>query len=174
LLTDTVGFISNLPHSLVDAFRATLEEALMADLLLVVLDASDPAVNQQYRTVMAVLDDIGAADSNKLILLNKCDLTDNRVELAALEQDFPDAVNVSAKTRQGFSVLAERIETELLGTEGDYFIPNDRQELLREIRQHGSLLSASWEDDGIRIRARVRGKTAALLESFVQTGATGQ
>jgi GTP-binding protein HflX len=166
LLTDTVGFISNLPHLLVDAFRATLEEALVSDLLLVVLDAADPAIRQQYQTVMAVLADIGAADKRKLILLNKYDLTTGMLDIAALRQTFPDAMPISAKTGDGFAELGLRIEALLLGKQGEYFIPPDRQDLLPEIRKTGSIISVSWEDAGIRICALVQGKTESLLEPY--------
>ena len=114
LLTDTVGFISNLPHSLVNAFKSTLEEARSASLILLVLDASDEKAESQYGTVVKVLEEIGAGETPRLIVLNKIDrLEEGSPELANLTALFPEAVQVSAKTRTGFETLAEKIASSL-------------------------------------------------------------
>ena len=106
LLTDTVGFISNLPHSLVNAFKSTLEEAIRARLILLVLDAADPNVEAQYGTVIQVLREIGAEDIPKIILLNKIDLLAPAApEINRLQELFPQAIKISAKSRQGFDEL---------------------------------------------------------------------
>ncbi|MBQ6782103.1 MAG: GTPase HflX [Treponema sp.] len=114
LLTDTVGFISNLPHSLVNAFKSTLEEAQHAQLILVVLDASDEKAESQYTTVVKVLEEIRANHTPRIIVLNKIDaLSDDTTPLARLTALFPDAVQVSAKTHAGFDLLFARINKEL-------------------------------------------------------------
>ena len=118
LLTDTVGFISNLPHSLVNAFKSTLEEARSASLILLVLDASDEKAEAQYSTVVKVLEEIGAGETPRLIVLNKLDrLEEGSPELANLAARFPDAIQVSAKTHAGFETLAERIADALFAQE---------------------------------------------------------
>ena len=107
LLTDTVGFISNLPHTLIDAFKSTLEEAARADLLLIVLDSSDQNAISQYQTVMEVLTETNAGDKEKIIVLNKVDkTTEDNLIMKTLETEFPNAIKVSAKEKIGFLELA--------------------------------------------------------------------
>ncbi|MBQ6567657.1 MAG: GTPase HflX, partial [Treponema sp.] len=106
LLTDTVGFISKLPHTLIDAFKSTLEEASFADLLLVTVDAGDPDCIKQYTQVLKVLAEIGADKIDRIVLLNKADKLDgDEVRTAQLEAAFPGAIRTSAKTGAGFDSL---------------------------------------------------------------------
>ncbi len=115
LFTDTVGFISNLPHSLVDAFKSTLEETLYADILLIVIDASDEKAFEQYEVVLKVLEETGASDKKKIIVLNKTDLIkDDAVKISCLREAFPDSVEISVKERQGLENLLERIRSDLI------------------------------------------------------------
>ena len=113
LLTDTVGFISNLPHQLIDAFKSTLEEAELADALLIVIDASDPNAPEQAKTVKKVLEEIGANEKESLVVLNKIDAVEAAAQqgeagmpvlesraLEALRSDFPDAIETSAVTKK--------------------------------------------------------------------------
>ncbi len=130
LLTDTVGFISNLPHQLIDAFKSTLEEAALADALLIVIDASDPNALEQARTVRAVLQEIGADQKKALVALNKIDALEEGAaapaitvnqngaaapavlasqQVAALRADFPDALEISAKSGAGLKELKAAI-----------------------------------------------------------------
>ena len=113
LLTDTVGFIDGLPHNLVDAFKSTLEEAALADLLLIVLDSSDPAVESQYQTVLQVLTEINADTVPCLILLNKTDLIPNDAHLSRLKQAFPGSIPISVKNKTGFTELKTAISEKL-------------------------------------------------------------
>lgn len=113
LLTDTVGFISHLPHSLVNAFKSTLEEAQHADIILLVLDAGDEHAESQYATVVSVLEEIAASQKPRIIVLNKIDtLSDADPRLAHLRSLFPDAIEVSAKNRTGFDKLLVRLYDE--------------------------------------------------------------
>ena len=117
LLTDTVGFISNLPHQLIDAFKSTLEEAALADALLLVLDSSDPNALDEAATVLSVLEQIGAGDKPRLVVLNKIDVTQGGFEgseslcgnLSALKERFPDALEASAKNKAGLDLIKERV-----------------------------------------------------------------
>ena len=156
LLTDTVGFVSNLPHSLVDAFKSTLEEAVQAQLLLVVVDASDPAAVDQYNTVCQVLEEIGAVDNKRLVVLNKCDqLEPLDLRRAALQTSFPQAIEVSATTGAGLSQLMEAIANELAGKAATYRLPLDQAHILNQIRQQGMILEEQWLDDCILLTARI-------------------
>lgn len=123
LLTDTVGFISNLPHSLVNAFRSTLEEAAYADLLLIVLDSYDPNALLHYETILQVLDEIKADKNKSIIVLNKIDNytnapeddNDSKFYLARIEKKFPDHVKVSTLDGQGIDELKSLIYKKISG-----------------------------------------------------------
>jgi GTP-binding protein HflX len=116
LLTDTVGFIRRLPHDLVDAFRATLEEAALSDILIHVLDASDPALDSCFRTTMAVLGDLKADRLPMIIALNKIDKITAPGVLEALQKQYPGAIPISAKDRRGLDELERRLETMVYST----------------------------------------------------------
>lgn len=109
MLSDTVGFVKNLPHHLVASFRATLEEAVHSDLLLIVLDVSQPRARQMLQTVFEVLDDVGAADPKRLVVLNKIDLVEHAGDILVFEKEFPDCISISAKTGRGMDLLVERV-----------------------------------------------------------------
>jgi len=168
LLTDTVGFISNLPHHLVDAFKSTLEEAVDADLLLLVLDASDENADFQYETVCDVLDDIGASDNPRLILLNKVDKGDEKGTLTALRHKFPDAICISAKDETGFLELKDKIYEMVFGDIADYILPVTQVVLINELRKAGCIQSEEWLDDGVHITARATGRLLALISPYAK------
>ena len=156
LLTDTVGFISRLPHTLIDAFKSTLSQAEKADLLILVLDSSDKNIFFEYETVLSVLKEIGADEKEKLIVLNKIDLVDDELFLSELKLKFPDSVCVSAKTRAGFEKLSEKISEKLLGDIKLFFIPLENHDILKIFRSKGVILKELWLDDGILISARCK------------------
>lgn len=156
LLTDTVGFISRLPHTLIDAFKSTLSQAEKADLLILVLDSSDKNIFFEYETVLSVLKEIGADEKEKLIVLNKIDLVDDELFVSELKLKFPDSVCVSAKTRVGFEKLSEKISEKLLGDIKLFFIPLENHDILKIFRSKGVILKELWLDDGILISARCK------------------
>ena len=167
LLTDTVGFISNLPHSLIDAFKSTLAEAEQADLQLIVIDASDSQAKFQYDTVIQVLKEIKAEHNNRLIVLNKWDsVKEKEIDQAELQLLFPDAVKVSARTHEGFDQLSERISEKLLGAMNEYEIPAEEQDILRQIRANGVISEENWLDSFVVLKARISGRTAAIAEKY--------
>lgn len=167
LLTDTVGFISNLPHSLIDAFKSTLAEAEQADLQLIVIDASDSQAKFQYDTVIQVLKEIKAEQNNRLIVLNKWDaVKEKEINQAELQLLFPDAVKVSARTHEGFDQLSERISEKLLGAMNEYEIPAEEQDILRQIRANGVISEENWLDSSVILKARISGRTAAIAEKY--------
>jgi GTP-binding protein HflX len=109
LLTDTVGFVRRLPHRLVEAFRATLEESVLAEFLIHVLDVSQPEVLKQYRTTMDVLGELGANTKRMIIAFNKVDRLHERSPLEPLRHQFPDAHFISTHTGEGIDGLLEHM-----------------------------------------------------------------
>lgn len=167
LITDTVGFISNLPHHLIDAFKSTLEEAVFADLLLIVLDSADSNALFHYETVCNVLEDIGADKNPKLILLNKIDKAeDNPETLNKLRMRFPDAICISAKEEIGFLELKDKIYELLYGELASYIIPPTQTLLINELKKSGCILEEEWLDDGVHIKARTTGRLLALVSPY--------
>ena len=167
-LTDTVGFISNLPHHLINAFKSTLEEAVDADLLLLVLDSSDPDAEFQYETVCSVLEDIGADKNPRILLLNKIDKDDGNGNslLQTLRLKYPDAIPVSAKEEFGFEDLKLKIYETVYGEPGDYIVPSCQSVLINELRKSGCISKEEWLDDGVHITARATGRLFALLSPY--------
>ena len=164
-LTDTVGFVRNLPHELVEAFRSTLEEVAGADLVVHVVDAAHPDPLGQVAAVRTVLADIpGALEVPELIALNKADLVDG-VALAALRTRLPGAVAVSARTGRGLEELRERIEAMLPRPDVavDVVVPYSRGDLVARVHADGEIESIDYGPEGTRVRARVDAPLAAEL-----------
>ncbi len=165
IVTDTVGFIHKLPHQLVDAFRATLEEVNRADVLLEVVDAADAHIEEHRATVQTVLDELGAGDKPRLLVLNKADL----VERAALDGSgtapvIAGAVLVSALTGFGMDALRAEIAVVLasLWVDTDVRIPYAAGELLARVRERGTVEIEYGERD-VRIHGRVAPSLAGEL-----------
>ena len=169
LLTDTVGFVRNLPHRLVEAFKATLEEAVLADFLIHVLDATSPEIERFHRTTLEVLDELGAEGKPTITVLNKIDLVEDPEQIASLARMFPDALRVSAFTRAGLdqlldacsAVLADRVRCL------DYRIPQQRADLVGLLHRDAKVLSTDYEGNDILVRAVVPPMLAGRLEAFV-------
>ncbi|HAK68064.1 MAG TPA: GTPase HflX [Treponema sp.] len=158
LITDTVGFISNLPHTLIDAFRSTLEESALADALILVVDSSDDSCEAQYTQVLKVLEEIKAHDIPRIVVLNKIDrIKDDDVRLSHLETAFPGALKVSAHTGEGFEELLSRMKEILLGSLENYIVPSTRADLVELVRKNGTIESEEWLDDGVHLNARIPG-----------------
>ncbi len=115
MLSDTVGFVRDLPHHLVASFKATLEEAVHSDLLLIVLDVSHQRAAQQLDTVLVTLDDIGATDQQRLVALNKVDLLEHNGELLLMQRQVPDSIPISARRGTGIGDLADRVREAMRG-----------------------------------------------------------
>ena len=172
-LTDTVGFVRNLPHELIEAFRSTLEEVAGADLVLHVVDAAHPDPLSQVAAVRTVLSEIpGALDVPELIVLNKTDLAD-AVTLAALRTGLPGAVAVSARTGEGIEELRARIEQMLPHPQVsiDVVVPYSRGDLVSRIHAEGEIDTIDYVETGTHVVARVGAALAAEIEGAA-TGAT--
>jgi GTP-binding protein HflX len=166
-LTDTVGFVRHLPHQLVDAFRSTLEEVGAADLLLHVVDGSDPDPLGQIEAVRIVLADIDAAAVPEVIVVNKVDAM-SEDDVLALRQALPGAVWVSARTGQGMEALRRTIAERLPrpDVDVDVLVPYGRGDLVARVHRDGEVLGESHEPGGTRLTARVDGALAAALQQF--------
>jgi GTP-binding protein HflX len=169
LLTDTVGFIRKLPHQLVDAFGATLEETLRADLLLHVLDASalPDEMEAMRRAVEAVLQEIGAGESPRALVLNKVDLIDEQAR-HELRLRHPEAVLLSAATGEGLDELGSRIEQELRHTlcPIELLVPYANGGELAELHELAGELARSDTPEGVRVRALVPSRVASRFARF--------
>jgi GTPase len=173
LLTDTVGFIRKLPHALVDAFSATLEEAMGADLIVHVADASVPEddLHEMLSAVDDVLGEIGAGDRPRLLALNKADLLDEE-RRRALSFRFPQAVQVSSVTGDGLDELREAIEARFLATlrPMDLLLPYEEGGTLSELHDLAGELERTDTAEGVRVKARVPAAAAPRFERFEQNG----
>jgi GTP-binding protein HflX len=166
-LTDTVGFVRNLPHQLVEAFRSTLEEVADSDVVLHVVDASHPDPGSQLATVRDVIGEVGARDIPEIVAFNKADLADDsqRILLRSLA---PQAIFVSARTGEGVEELQAAISALLPkpSIELDLLIPYERGELISALHDHGTILSTDYEETGTRVRALVTEELASTLRQF--------
>nr|WP_141680059.1 MULTISPECIES: GTPase HflX [Tessaracoccus] len=168
-LTDTVGFVRHLPHDLVEAFRSTLEESSQADLLVHVVDASDPDPEGQIGAVRTVLAEIGAAQVPELLVLNKADAADETTILA-LRANHPDAVVVSARTGAGLDELRAIIEQRLPQPEVRItaLVPYERGDLVDRIHKTAVIDSLEHTADGTLVSARVMPALADELAAFAR------
>jgi GTP-binding protein HflX len=166
-LTDTVGFIRHLPHDLVEAFRSTLEESVLADVLLHVVDGADPDPFGQVSAVRTVLNEIGAAEVPEQLVINKIDAADADM-LMALRGRFPDAVFVSARTGEGMDALRARLEERLPrpAIEVQALVPYDRGDLINRIHTTGEFVSSDHTEHGTRVVARVNADLAGELARY--------
>jgi GTPase len=175
LLTDTVGFIRKLPHQLVDAFAATLEEALEADLIVHVADASAPEEEliEQLDAVDEVLAEIGAAERPRLLTLNKVDLLDD-TRRRELSFRHPRAVQISAATDEGLEDLAEAIEARFLATlrPMELLVPYEEGGRLSELHDLAGEMEREDTPEGAHIRARVPAGVAPRFERFSVNGSS--
>ncbi|MHC4575003.1 MAG: GTPase HflX [Planctomycetota bacterium] len=165
LLSDTVGFIKNLPHQLVASFKATLEEAINADLLLHVVDASSPEALAQIRSVDSVLAEIGCGERPVLILFNKVDIVRKIGELEMLQTLYPEALCVSAKSRLGLQDLTEAVLARYKGSEILLRVGSTQAngKLQSFLRAHGAILKEQYCDGSVLIDAKLgRNQLAGL------------
>ena len=146
LLVDTVGFISKLPHALVDAFRSTLEEALLADVLLIVSDGASEEMLHQHDVVLEVLASLGAADKPKIDVINKIDLLQTPPQ-------WPGALPISAKTGEGIDALLAAIKRQLRGVQRPLrvHVPYAQGAVLSVLHDEGVVTSESYEENGVLV-----------------------
>jgi GTPase len=175
IVTDTVGFIHKLPHQLVDAFRATLEEVNRADVLVEVVDASDPHLREHRITVQTVLDELGAGDKPRLVALNKADLVDSTArDSAAPAPALAGSVFVSALTGYGLDTLRAEIAALLasLWVDVDVRVPYAAGELLARVRERGTV-DLDYDERDVRVHGRaapaLAGELTAVADRWLET-----
>ncbi|MBL8999990.1 MAG: GTPase HflX [Phycisphaerae bacterium] len=184
MLSDTVGFVRDIPHHLVASFRATLEEATHADVLLIVLDVSDPAAEIQYKVVTTVLDELEAelkesrheedrywTPPERIILLNKIDRLNDNAEVLVWQRRVPGAMAISAvggdESRNGLTDLTARIRALALGEIGEFdvTVPLRDARTIHLIETRGHVLDREYTESSVRLRARIGVRQLALLRS---------
>lgn len=150
LLTDTVGFVRKLPHRFVEAFKSTLEEAVVSDFLLHVVDSSSPDAAEHIKTTASVLRELGADSKKIIVVMNKIDALSDDVSARALEIEFPDAVWVSAKTGEGLGGLLAKMEDAIAGASKlvKLLVPHSEYRAVAELYASGPVLSRRDTDDG--------------------------
>jgi len=168
LVTDTVGFIRRLPHGLVEAFKATLEEVVMADFLIHVLDVTNPDVEKHRATTLGVLAELGAADQPAITVFNKIDAA-TPGQIRAARHLVPDALFVSALTRAGFDSLLERCRELVTGDRNaiELLVPHDRYDIIARLHAQGHIRTQEHRDDGVLIQATFPESQASIFSPFV-------
>ena len=173
MVSDTVGFVRNLPHHLVASFRATLEEAIHADLLLLVLDVADPRARHQLDTVRTVLNDIGAGATPHVLTLNKIDCLDNNADLLVFLREFPDALQISARTGLGMLPLIEFVRTASRGQTQQLTITVDVADgkAIHFLENRSAVIDRVYEDNRVTFTVRIGDRQ---LDRFLAMGTTAQ
>lgn len=169
VVTDTVGFVRNLPHRLVDAFKATLEEAIVSNFLIHVLDVNSPDVEAHAKTTLDVLQELGAKDKKIITVFNKIDSFWDESTRADLALNFPDALFISAHTGEGLDGLHQKMEAII---EEDFaqmrlLFPHERYDLVARLHREGGIRKEEVRDDGIYIAGSVPERLHSLVAPFV-------
>jgi GTPase len=171
LVTDTVGFIRRLPHGLVEAFKATLEEALVADFLIHVLDVTAPSLAAHHTTTLGVLHELGSADSKRMItVFNKVDVaTDAQIQQARALA--PDGVFLSARTGAGMDALVERCLELIADAFGsvELFVPHSRYDVVAKVHAVGHVQAEESRDDGVWMQVRIPPSQSGVFRPFEVT-----
>lgn len=169
LLTDTVGFVRRLPHRLVDAFKATLEEAVVADLLIHLVDASNPEFESHFETTESVLAEIGAVDNAKLLVFNKIDNFEDDAALNRIKLIHKDALFISAATGEGLENLKETI-SKILNAKlapSKIIVPHDRYDIISKLHSSGGIRHQATEDDGVHIEGLFPPSVQGIIAPFI-------
>jgi len=168
LLSDTVGFVRNLPHRLVESFKATLEEAILADFLIHVLDATSDEVFAHYETTRKVLGELGADEKRSLVVLNKIDRVEDEGLLVDLRARFPDALEASAVTGEGLvevvAKFAEFLSDRVIRL--NFRIPQARGDISGLIHREGKVISTNYEGNDVLLTAVVPKDLAGRVAEF--------
>ena len=171
LLTDTVGFIRKLPHHLIRAFRSTLDEAALSDILLILIDASDPECGEQLECTEALLEELGAAEKPKLYVFNQCDKPEAQAAFALPGKSAGqgEAVFISAKTGEGLDELLAKLTALVQGgrTRATFVIPNAKQGMLSKLYAGGaSIEDIDYGPEAVTVTAVVDAPTRGALRAF--------
>lgn len=168
LLSDTVGFVSDLPHTLVDAFKSTLEEAKYADFLIIVCDASHPDMLANYATTIEVLEELGCTDKPAIVLANKMDLVQDGFSVSRLRTLYNPVIETSIKTGEGIEDLLKQMGETLheLCPTTVYVLPNSRHDLVAHIHRFGQVESIDYTEEGIVVKTRIQNRFQGPLHPY--------
>jgi GTP-binding protein HflX len=168
LVTDTVGFIRRLPHGLVEAFKATLEEVVVADFLIHVIDVTSPHWEKHRATTLGVLEELGAADRPIVTVFNKIDIADP-AQIADAKRLVPGALFVSARTRAGLPGLTECFRELCAGNDGqvELLVPHDRYDVVARLQRVGRIHREEHREDGVLLLAQYPPAQSGLFAPFV-------
>lgn len=169
VISDTVGFLRDLPHHLIEAFKATLEEAVQADLLVHVLDASQPYVYEYNKAVFGVLEELGIEDKPLITALNKVDLVDDKMWLEKLKRDFPNSITLSAKLNQNLELLLTKIQENFSGriSELEVLVPHSRMDIIDLFYRQGKVYEIKYLQKGIKVKVSL---SKILSHKLLQNG----
>ena len=172
LLTDTVGFLRKLPHTLIESFKATLEEVGEADLLIHIVDLSHPRVDDQMEAVEGVIKELNAFGKQTVIVFNKIDNLANRELAEAYTKRFPGSVAISARTGEGVNNLVQALQDALSAwrLRSRFRIPASESALIAEIHRVGHVLELHYEGEGALIVAHVPPELAQKLDRYAEQG----
>ena len=170
LLTDTVGFIRKLPHLLVAAFRSTLEEAVQADILIHLIDASHPMALEQAEATIEVLNELGAKEKPVITVLNKIDKIEDSSIIKKLRVKFPKTVSISALKKEGFEQLIELMVEELQKRRRviSLRIPQKDYAVVSEVMGYGNILNQDYEENDVMIRVDIPSQHIGRLEQYIE------
>ncbi len=169
LLTDTVGFVRNLPHNLVEAFKATLEEAVLATFLIQIVDVTNPDYQEHIKTTHEVLQQIGAENNHILTVFNKIDLVQESYVIHRIKRSYPDAFFISTKTKDGTSELIKAVES-IINKDMNRMtlrIPQDKYDVVALLHRTGHITEEQFKDDAIYITASVPNNFKREFKEFV-------
>ena len=170
VLTDTVGFIRKLPHRLVDSFKATLEEALVADLVLHLVDFSNPQYEAQMSTTDDVLRELGAAEKELITVFNKMDLVENDLEKFKAKKLTGRSVFISANTGEGIDLLLAELEHFFASSAKpeNFTLPYNRYDLVARLKSQGGLIFEETTEEGYTVKGNPRGDLSSAFEKYRQ------
>ena len=170
LLADTVGFIRKLPHLLVEAFKSTLEETILADHIIEVIDASSEHIKEHHETTLNVLQELGVTGKYPILVLNKIDKVADKMARDRLVRTYPDAILCSALTGEGLDVLARKLEEQCVQNHitAKLLIPHSQHAALAKIRDAATILSENYEEDGAHLVVKIPKAAWPLAEPWEQ------
>lgn len=162
---DTVGFLHRLPHHLIEAFKATLEGLVSADLLIHVLDISHPLAYKQNESVLEILEELDVLDKPIINVLNKIDNIDDRELLQELQPDFKNSVCISAKTKENLNLLIDKIMFQFQNMRQiiKVLIPHDKMNLLNMLYEEGNVIKKEFKDGKIYVEAEVSERLKSII-----------
>jgi len=157
LFVDTVGFIRKIPHTLVAAFKSTLEEAVHTDVLIHLIDVSHPMAEEQAKATLEVLEELGAKDRPMITVFNKIDLCEDRGRLIKFKLEYPRSVAISAATKEGIDILIERVVEEVASLRKvvRLRIPQSEYKLVSELMKEGNVLHSEYEENDVLLNVEI-------------------